>query len=138
MTGKEFVFSVLQDGQPHTIEEIELRSPARITVHSRVADLRNDGHEIRRVVEGRVTGYQWLGKRKGRTRVRPRLARVVQGYIFQSVADDPRNGNVCQIEERANASDHEVLENGPAFKVRFGDGEADIVFSNELRPWYPI
>lgn len=61
----------------------------------------------------------------------------VNGFLFLTEAEHPRNNTVCQIMDKAGASDVEILENGPAFKVRFGDGEEMVVFSSELRPWYP-
>lgn len=68
----------------------------------------------------------------------------VQGFTFDSVAEDGElstyNGNICQIVRRASAteaSENEVLDYGPAFVVRFGDGKEDTAYASELSPWYP-
>lgn len=65
---------------------------------------------------------------------------VVRGYMFISVGEVgvDRNETICQIIGRdTEISDNEVVENGPAFRVRFGDGHVLTAFSSELHPWYP-
>lgn len=63
----------------------------------------------------------------------------VQGYTYWSIVDgDPRNDTICQIIERADVRGADVMEYGPAFRVRFGDGHTTTAYSSELRPWYPV
>jgi biotin operon repressor len=136
---KEWLLNFLSDHEPHTGDEIRNRSELQfgrpITVHSRITDLRKDGYEVISKGNGKQYVFRLTGKKE--SAVTPKKAPVVQGYMFDTAADDKRNGNICQIVERANASDAEVLENGPAFTVKFGDGTTDVVFSSELSPWYP-
>lgn len=69
----------------------------------------------------------------------------VQGFLFVSVAEDKTevgdyNDTVCQIVRRATygeASEHDVLNMGPAFWVRFNDGHEFVAYAHELSPWYP-
>ncbi len=65
----------------------------------------------------------------------------VQGFSYDSVSDDePDNGLICQIVGRTgplDASEQEILDLGPAFLVRFGDGHERTAYACELRPWYP-
>lgn len=61
----------------------------------------------------------------------------VQGYQYDSMDDDhPRNFTICKILKRADVSDTELREYGPAFTVEFGDGEIKTVYACELNPWY--
>jgi hypothetical protein len=50
VTDKEFLLAVLEDGRPHTLNEILMRSfnerGCGLTVHSRAAELRSCGHRI--------------------------------------------------------------------------------------------
>lgn len=69
---------------------------------------------------------------------------IVQGYLFRSVAEEGdlvrRNDTVCRILRRAEVTDvseHDVLDMGPAFVVRFWDGLELVAHANELSPWYP-
>lgn len=62
---------------------------------------------------------------------------IVQGFMFRTVEDDPDNDSICRIVRRAEASDQEVIEMGPAFLVRFGDGHQRVAYAMELSPWYP-
>lgn len=66
---------------------------------------------------------------------------LVQGYVFESVSDEApdadRNNTICKIVSRAKVSEHELMEYGPAFKVKFGDGYEMVAYSSELHPWYP-
>ena len=70
---------------------------------------------------------------------------VVQGYTFSSFASPEsslgkRNGDVCQMVRRAREGDvhlQELLDLGPAFIVRFGDGHETVAFGVELNPWFP-
>jgi hypothetical protein len=65
----------------------------------------------------------------------------VQGYTFNTVSDElnlaQRNGTVCKVVGRADASDGDLLEYGPSFTVLFGDGYRTVAFATELNPWYP-
>lgn len=63
----------------------------------------------------------------------------VQGYVYEGADDeDKHNNTICKIERRADVSDNEAREYGPAFLVRFGDDTTKIVFGMELSPWYPV
>lgn len=62
----------------------------------------------------------------------------VQGYEFQSVEGHERNGTICKIKARAQASESDVIDMGPAFRVEFGDGTVMTAYSSELHPWYPV
>lgn len=143
MTGNELVLFVLSDLKPHTVEEIEvqarLRAASRITVHSRVADLRKQGYAIDSFRSKEHGPGYWMKELlpvEGRVRVREFEPNAVQGYVFQSIAEHPRNGDVCQILNRAG-TDVEQLDRGPGFNIRFGDSEEMLAYSDELSPWYP-
>lgn len=137
MSGKEWLLRELSDGEWHSGDALRARSHLMlgktISLHPRITDLREDGYKIE---YKRVVGHEYWFRLTGKGEPVPKAPSVVQGYRFDS-ADDPRNGNICKILTRSEASDHEVLENGPAFLVRFGDGSTDVVFSSELSPWYP-
>lgn len=73
------------------------------------------------------------------------MSEPVQGYTFDTMAEgeipDAYNRNVCQIVRRAQgteASEVEMLEHGPAFWVKFGDGHEMVAHASELSPWYPV
>lgn len=67
------------------------------------------------------------------------MADPVQGFTYTSIVDgDTRNGTICHIIGRATVSDVEVLEMGPAFEVKFGDGTQVTAYAEELHPWYPV
>lgn len=61
--------------------------------------------------------------------------KYVQGYIFKC-DDDPRDGNIVQIVGRCGA-EGSLLEQGPVFRVKFGDGSTDTASCYELQPWFP-
>jgi hypothetical protein len=61
--------------------------------------------------------------------------KVVQGYLFRS-DDDPRDRNICQIVGRCDA-EGSLLEQGPMFSVKFGDGSTGTAAGYELQPWFP-
>lgn len=68
------------------------------------------------------------------------MSDAVQGYIFQTVEESSlseRNGTICKIIGRGGG-DALILEQGPLFRVKFGDGVEEIVSSDELRPWFPV
>lgn len=141
LTHKEWLLTFLSDHKIHTGDEIRNRSTLQfgqaISVHPRITDLREEGYEILSKRSGKQYVFRMTGKKVIPTVAKKKEPKVVQGYVFDTASDDKRNGYVCQIVERAKASDHEVLENGPAFTVKFGDGSTDVVFSSELSPWYP-
>lgn len=63
----------------------------------------------------------------------------VQGYMFNTIADgslSDRNETVCQIIGRVT-EEGSLMENGPMFKIRFGDGHEDTATASELNPWWP-
>lgn len=140
MTDEQFLLDVLKDGEAHTGEEIILLSVGkrghRLTVHSRVASLRDAGWIIhsKKVPRSREFAYWLEGKQEGRVLVRKKKENPVTGYIFRSDADVPQNEKICQIIARAEP-DGETLE--PAFVVRFSNEEELIAWGSELRPWYP-
>jgi hypothetical protein len=139
MSGKEAILEIIRDGEIHTLEEIEslarLRCGERVTVHSRIADLRREGWMIDGIREGRKQAYRLTGRKDHPVRVKEKRVDPVQGYTFLTDAPNPRNGDVCKIIARVEAPD--VLDAGPAFRVRFGDGEEDVAYAYELRPWFP-
>lgn len=64
MTDCEFLLAVLQDGRPHTQAELlKLSLESRgcgLTIHSRVADLRKKGYDVRCThVPGENRGRAW-------------------------------------------------------------------------------
>lgn len=64
MTDCEFLLAILQDGRPHTQHELlRLSFESRgcgLTIHSRIADLRKKGHDIRcEHVPGENRGRAW-------------------------------------------------------------------------------
>lgn len=63
---------------------------------------------------------------------------VVQAYIWVNPVDpdDPRSDTVCKILARSG-SDAMVRNEGPMFRVLFGDGIIMDVPGDELSPWYP-
>jgi hypothetical protein len=149
MTDKDLLLGVLRDGELHSAADIrmvaELSGNAGITIHSRVSDLRREGYVIRVTRMGRKgVGYRLTGKREGPVRVREKEQTPVQGFTFESCLEDgelsTRNGDICQVVRRASeheATDNEVLNLGPAFRVRFGDGKEETAYAQELSPWYP-
>lgn len=65
MTDREFLLAVLADGRPRSQAEILRRSfderGCGLTIHSRAADLRRHGYDIRcEPVKGKVRGEAWL------------------------------------------------------------------------------
>ena len=65
MTDAAFLLSILEDGEEHSQAELLRRSFEQrgcgLTVHSRIADLRNKGHFIVcRRVQGKSRGDGWL------------------------------------------------------------------------------
>jgi hypothetical protein len=62
---------------------------------------------------------------------------IVQGFLYMSGASDELDGSIVKIVGRAKVSDEQVLENGPEFVIRFGDGLEMDAFASELSPWYP-
>lgn len=136
MSGKEWLLKQLEDGQWHSGDALRMLSHTQrgraISLHPRVTDLREEGY----VIENQKVGHDYHFRLVEKGEPVPKAPPIVQGFKFDS-ADDPRNGNICRIISRSEASDHEILENGPAFLVRFGDGSTDVVFSSELSPWYP-
>ena len=65
MTDAAFLLSILEDGEEHSQAELLRRSFEQrgcgLTVHSRIADLRNKGHFIVcRRVQGKTRGDGWL------------------------------------------------------------------------------
>lgn len=61
----------------------------------------------------------------------------VQGFTFMSGYDHERDGNIVKIIGRVKADDDQVLEHGPEFLIRFGDGFEMEAMASELSPWYP-
>lgn len=59
----------------------------------------------------------------------------VQGYKFSSEGD-PRNGTICKIVSRVE-EEGSLLEQGPMFEIKFGDGETMTASGYELSPWFP-
>lgn len=144
VTDREFLLLLLRDGHSHCKSELEQRSLIelghRMTVHSRVAELRRDGWMIdcTPVPHLRESIYTLSGKVEGRYRVKD--ADPVQAYMY--VTDEEgrmtRDRTVCKIIGRAKVSDAEARDYGPAFRVQFGDGHITTAYSDELRPWYPV
>lgn len=63
--------------------------------------------------------------------------KYVQGYLYCSTEDDPRRNTVCQIVGRVTA-EGSLRENGPMFKVQFGDGKVLSACADDLKPWFPV
>ncbi len=65
---------------------------------------------------------------------------VVQGYLYDGVSDEyaERNNTVCRIVARVEGDDiaQDLMDNGPAFLVEFGDQFQMVAYSSELHPWY--
>lgn len=93
-------------------------------------------------IPARETALFWIGMYK---QLATNTSAAVQGFLFESVAEHgsdlgARNDTVCKIVRRASyveASEHDVLDQGPAFLVRFSDGHEEIAYAHELSPWYP-
>jgi hypothetical protein len=67
--------------------------------------------------------------------------RIVQGYLFRSEGPfEYRSDTVCKIIARVTDADGELLGDGPAFWVTFGDAPEKKYFAygHELSPWFPI
>jgi len=66
---------------------------------------------------------------------------VIQGYLFRSEGPfHERSNTVCKIDRRADEREGELLSQGPAFWVTFGDDPDTNYFAygHELSPWFPI
>ncbi len=61
----------------------------------------------------------------------------VQGYLYRSTDDDPRHDTVCQIVGRVQ-EEGSLRENGPMFRVKFGDGVILTACGDDLKPWFPV
>lgn len=63
MTDREFLLHVLSDGADHNLNEILQRSfrdrGCGLTVHSRAADLRRDGYDVRNWKDGERGAGSW-------------------------------------------------------------------------------
>lgn len=69
----------------------------------------------------------------------PQKDRYVQGFTFHPQGDgdvEDRTGTVCQIIGRVT-EDESLREQGPMFRIKFGDGAIEIATAMELRPWFP-
>jgi hypothetical protein len=69
----------------------------------------------------------------------PQKDPYVQGYTFHPIGDGDTQayaGNVCQITGRVT-EDVSLMEQGPMFRIVFGDGHTEIATAAELRPWFP-
>lgn len=68
-----------------------------------------------------------------------RPERHVQGFTFTTVEEHEladRNGTICQIIGRVEEHGS-LLESGPVFRIRFGDGFETNALAAELSPWFP-
>ena len=58
----------------------------------------------------------------------------VQGYKFSSPGDE-HHECICKIVSRVE-EEGSLLEQGPMFKVKFGDGKVVAASGEELSPWF--
>lgn len=144
MIDNEFLLNLLQDGKWHEKEEIEVKSYAergrRMTVHSRVAELRTTGGWI---IEHRKQGgqsfYRLIGHQEVPTEtVQPKNGKeqpIVAGYLFYTQGEHRNNGKLVQIVARSDQQEGETME--PMFEIEFSNGTKDVAFASELQPWFP-
>ncbi len=101
MTDSEYVLAQLEQGPRDTIEILVASIRERgvgLTVHSRVADLRRDGYDIRCSVEGKT--------RKGRLRYEYRL--VDAGFV-EPPARVERSGSTSRSQSAQAAAPLDVI-----------------------------
>lgn len=66
--------------------------------------------------------------------------KVVQGFMYDNEGTEEHkqhNQTICQIIGKGDANDYELMEYGPAFLVKFGNGDVITAFARELHPYYP-
>src|SRR5690348_2560091 len=100
--------------------------------------------ELARWISGcrryRPLSRRWAERyRKRRILPTKKTTEFVKGYMFNTVDGSniaDRNETVCQIIGRVE-EEGSLMENGPMFKVKFGDGHEDVALASELSPWWP-
>lgn len=60
--------------------------------------------------------------------------KLITGYLYRNTESE-FNECVCQLVSRVKESGT-LMEQGPSFKVKFGDGTEKVVSGYELSPWF--
>lgn len=67
--------------------------------------------------------------------------KAVQAFLFRSEGPySERDNTVCKIHSRATEFTGDLLGEGPAFWVEFGDDPDNLYLAHgyELSPWFPL